>query len=284
MQKNFCKDELKAALSFIHENLEALKLSHKNAMRAELFCEEALLRLMAYAYFNTTNYFRVRVRKSFGNILIDLAVPGDEFDFAESLELPEYEEISYGDSQEAIIQNLLLRSFIGQASFRHSRNFNIVTLAALRSNYSGLYKVLSALFLAVAAGLLMRAFLPEDLCMKINDNIFALKDMIINLMPDNLIRPFLEDNMLQLIMLAVLMGSAAGIAGAQSIIKGCNELNAIFMRVTALLIKVGGCIYTAVTTIEDMFRTPTNCIGNITPTLLAAKSANLIDLEEYNRL
>lgn len=40
----------------------------------------------------------------------------------------------------------------------------------------------------------------------------------------------------------------------------------------------------AVIAIEDMFETPTNCLGNITSTLLAAKSANLLDIEKYYKL
>ena len=326
MQKNFKENELRSALSFIHENLEAFELSHKDSMRSELFCEEALIRLMAHSDFNTTiDYFRVRVRKSFGSVLIDMSVPGPEFDFAESLELPDDEAISYGDSQEAI-QNLLLRSFIGQASFRHSGNFNTVTFTAFRSSYSSLYKLVIALVLAVITGLSMRAFAPEELYMTINANFFSVvssifinglkmcavpvvffsiiscfadmgnlrgikkagaalftwfviiqvlavsaafllvfafgtgkgaglsitsgvsgfqgnfslsfRDTIINLMPGNLIRPFLEGNMLQLITLAVLMGSAAGISGAKSVIRGSNELSAIFMRITTILIKI----------------------------------------------
>ena len=322
MHKDFVEGEIDSALRFIHDELEALKLSGKDLTRSELVCEESLLRLMRYADFDGIKYFRVRVRKSFGNILIDLSVPGEDFDFAESLELPDGSEIA-DDSQEAL-QNLIFRSYVNNISFRHSRKFNTITITALTSSYSSLYKVLTALALAVVTGLSMRAFLPDDLSMTINNNIFSViteifinglkmcalpviffsiilcfsdmgsiksikragaklfswfiffqvtgvfigfglvylfgtgkgaglslasglagsqefsisfRDTVINLMPDNVIKPFLDDKVLQLVTLAILTGIASGLAGAKIFLNFCGELNAIFMKVTSILIK-----------------------------------------------
>ena len=64
-------------------------------------------------------------------------------------------------------------------------------------------------------------------------SVMSAKDTIIGLIPDNLLRPFLEGNMLQLIILAVLVGMAAGSTGAEVITKTLNELNIIFMRITS---------------------------------------------------
>lgn len=326
MQKKFNKDELHAALSFIHETLEDLRLAGKELSRAELICEESLLRLMKYSDFNTINYFIVRVRKNFGNVFVDLSVPGEEFDFAGSIELlPSPEDYEFSPESQAAIQNLIFRSQAGNITFRHSGHFNTITVKALSSSYSNLYKVLTALGLAIAAGLSMRAFLPDELCMTINNNFFSvvsslflnglkmcavpiiffsiilcfadlknlsgikragtklfswfilfqvvavsigftlvfifgtgkgaglsltsritdgqdfalsLGNMITNLMPDNMIRPFLEGKVLQLIIFAVLAGLAAGISGAKIFLSLCAEVNTIFMRITAILINL----------------------------------------------
>ena len=56
LQKNFSEGDINSALSFISESLKALKLADKDRMRAELVCEESLLRLMKYADFNRKNY------------------------------------------------------------------------------------------------------------------------------------------------------------------------------------------------------------------------------------
>ena len=326
MQRKFNANEVPSALRFIRDSLEGFKLSQKDSMRAELFCEEALLRLIKYSDFSVTNYFRVIVYKSFGNIMIDISVPGSGFDFAGSLDFPDNDEFFSGESQEAI-QNLLLRLFMDseRIKFRHSGKFNTITITALTSSYEGLYKVLAALALALTVGVSMRAFLPNELCTMINANFFSVisaifanglkmcavpivffsivlcfadmgnmrglkragtklftwfivlqvvavaigfvfvilfgtgrgtvlsltsgfngvqnfavnfRGTIANLMPANLIRPFLEGDMLGLIILAVLTGAAAGLLGAKSILSCCNELNAIFMSITDLLLKI----------------------------------------------
>lgn len=67
----------------------------------------------------------------------------------------------------------------------------------------------------------------------------SFKDMLINIVPDNFFRPFLESQMMQLIFLAVLCGIAVGMIGKYSRIlneffTACNEL---FLKITALIIK-----------------------------------------------
>ena len=128
MQKKFVvgnsgtDEALGRALEFINEHLEDLKLNNKDLIHAELMCEESLLRLLKHADFTKINAFTITVRKFFGDVLIDLTVPGQEFDFAASLELsPESEKV-------------------------------------LRSNYSGLYKTLTALVLAVICGISAKTF------------------------------------------------------------------------------------------------------------------------------
>ncbi|MBQ6773712.1 MAG: cation:dicarboxylase symporter family transporter [Synergistaceae bacterium] len=237
MQKNFHEGDIHSTLSFIHENLEALKLVHKDLSRADLVCEESLLRLMKHADFCRKKYFMIRVRKSFGNILIDLSVPGKEFNFSGFIDIPDDSEFS-PESQEAI-QNLILRSFTSNISFKHLRDFNTITITALTSNYSGLYKVLSALILAIITGLTMRAFLPEDLCMTINNDIFrvvsavflnGLKMCAVPIVFFSIILCFADVGNLSGI-------KKAGTSGAKSILRACHDLNATFIGITKILVK-----------------------------------------------
>lgn len=67
----------------------------------------------------------------------------------------------------------------------------------------------------------------------------SFKDMLINIVPNNFFRPFLESQMLQLIFLAVLCGIAVGMIGKYSRVlneffTACNEL---FLKITSLIIK-----------------------------------------------
>ena len=67
----------------------------------------------------------------------------------------------------------------------------------------------------------------------------SFKDMIVNIVPDNFFKPFLESEMMQLIFLAVLCGIAVGMIGKYSrilndLFTACNEL---FLKITSLIIK-----------------------------------------------
>lgn len=67
----------------------------------------------------------------------------------------------------------------------------------------------------------------------------SIKDTIVNIVPGNFLKPFLEANMLQLIFLAVLCGAAVGMIGKYSqmlsdLFTACNEL---FLKITTLLVK-----------------------------------------------
>ena len=311
------------AMEFIHDRLAALKLNDKDTNRAELMCEESLLRLFRYSDFAGNGAFRVNVRKFFGDVLIDLTVPGEEFDFAASIELASDAKEELSPDAEAAIQNLMLRSFADNIRYSHIRHFNRITVKAYRSNYSSLYKILTAVFMAVVCGLSAKSLLPENAYMLLNDNILAavrniflnglkmcavpvvffsiaanasdmgnfsgirrsgvrllkwfaavqviavvigfavvwllgagkgtelnivshssvstervsLISTIINIMPENIIRPFLEGNMLQLILFALLAGAAAASTGSKFMIQAFNEINQIFMKITGYLTK-----------------------------------------------
>ena len=67
----------------------------------------------------------------------------------------------------------------------------------------------------------------------------SFKDTIVNIVPSNFIKPFLEANMLQLIFLAVICGIAVGMIGKYSkmlsdLFTGCNEL---FLKITVIFVQ-----------------------------------------------
>ena len=64
---------------------------------------------------------------------------------------------------------------------------------------------------------------------------FSFKDTLINLMPSNVFRPFLEGDMFQLIVLAAFIGTATGALGAATVRAFLEECKGVFMRVTAIL-------------------------------------------------
>ena len=66
----------------------------------------------------------------------------------------------------------------------------------------------------------------------------SVKDMIVNIIPTNLVDPFQKSNMMQLIFLAVLLGVGAGLIGKYSkVLKDLFQaLNDLFLKVTGFII------------------------------------------------
>ena len=292
-------------ITFIRERLKALKLKHGDINRARLMCEESLAKLIEYGDFSRSQAkIDVNIRKSFGDLIIDIKVPGQEFDFAESMQI---------DADEEFLK------------YKHVKKFNIVSVTALRSDYSSILKMLATLIFAVITGLLIKSFVPENIYMNLNNDILDpiriifinglkmcappvvffsiascltefskfsglkrigtrliiyfvliqflasfvgvglvkifgtginahlqlstvpsgevqgllnyIKELALKLIPENIISPFYEGNMLQLIILAVLTGTAAGALNAKIFCGLLNELSNLFMKITDILIK-----------------------------------------------
>ena len=67
----------------------------------------------------------------------------------------------------------------------------------------------------------------------------SVKDMIVNIVPGNFLKPFLEADMLQLIFLAVLCGVAVGMIGKYSRMLSdlFTAFNELFLKITVLIIQ-----------------------------------------------
>ncbi len=326
MQKKFYdKDSaLPQALEFIRESLASMKLNGKDINRAALMCEETLLTLLKRADFSHVPYFSAEVYKLFGDVIIDLRVPGEEFDFYGNAEVPYRSDDEELQEMQAAVQGMILRSFSRYLRFKHHRRFNAVRVKAVLSNYSGLYKILAVLSFAVLSGVVLRGFFPESVYMAVNDNIFApirtvfinglkmcavpvvmfsiitclsrigsasglresggrlmrymllfqiastaigfglvyllgtgsgvrltssavetiqgetmsLTEMLINLVPANMVRPMLEDDMLQIMVISVILGISIGLAGVKILPDVFGELTAVFMRATRIFMLI----------------------------------------------
>ncbi|MBQ7219615.1 MAG: dicarboxylate/amino acid:cation symporter [Synergistaceae bacterium] len=64
----------------------------------------------------------------------------------------------------------------------------------------------------------------------------SLIDRVINIMPGNIVRPFSEADMLQLILLAFMIGAAISATGSKNVKNMFAELDRVFMKVTGYLI------------------------------------------------
>ena len=324
------KEAFSCVLEFIHERLTELKIDTIEANYAELMSEESLTRLIEYGDFSRNDAIRVNIRKLFGDVKIELTVPGREFNFSESFEsiVPfqsaDYNEEDSPHTTEAV-RNIILHSFTDRISYRHTGNFNTIRVYALHSPYYGLYQTLAAVVLAVITGLTLNIAAP-DITQTINDNILSavhdifmsglnmcsvpivffsiascianfgsmsgmrktgtllmiafmisgllsafvgfgvlmpfrpgaelsryllsssnvaetasgvsgvsFRDVLTGLMPSNIIQPLLNGNMLQIIIIAVLVGISAGRVSAKNFRTFIEESNNVFMDVMGMI-------------------------------------------------
>ena len=65
----------------------------------------------------------------------------------------------------------------------------------------------------------------------------SLRDVFINAVPGNLLKPFLEDNILQLMILGILTGIAANAAGAKTFTLLADDLGKIFAKIVSYILR-----------------------------------------------
>lgn len=160
----------KKILEFISQSLPSFKLDSKEVIRNELISEEVLTKLIEHADFTKKNFISVNVKKFLGDVRIELKVPGPEFDFNSASEFSADDD---NFDNEGAIRDIILRSFSDKITYRNKKNFNAVNITAARSQYSSLYKILASLILAVVTGIFLKNFVPENLAVMINNNIFT---------------------------------------------------------------------------------------------------------------
>lgn len=323
MQKKFemkGQETIQEILDFNRQTLKDFKLDSKERLRAELTCEEVLMRLIEHGDFSKKKIISLNIIKFLGNVSIDMRVPGNDFEF---LPKPDFDDIENDDETAEAIQSIILRSLGDKISFRHSGDYNTVRIQAFRSQYFNLYLILTAMILAIITGTAMKYFLPEHVCGFINENIFqsfstlfmnglklcavpvvffsivtcftqtdslagikrivfklfavfsvlmvvasflgylvvklfktgvgihltaalspdavqgnllSIRNVLVDVVPNNIIRPFAEGNMIQLIALAILIGVACGACRIKIVSSIFDEVNRLFMKIIGFFI------------------------------------------------
>ena len=175
------QESISEALSFIREHLKKYHLKTKEEIHANLMAEEALTHLIEHGKLKDGDSFYVSVRKFLGRVTIKLTVPGEKFDFLESINPGlTFDEEGMPEANYAI-QNILLHSFEDRLRYSHSRGFNTVTVIAVRSNKAAFWRTVTALIAAVIIGTLMKSFASESLCSAVNDIVLVrVKNMYLN--------------------------------------------------------------------------------------------------------
>lgn len=315
------------ALKVIKEKLNYYKIDSRDIEKNLLASEEIMHVLLDHS--EKAEHIYLSVRRVFDEVSIEISVPGKEIHPEKEIDPGKSICIDdIGPNTERIIRSMILKSFKSNLKYRYRDGMNTVRISAIRFKRAMLYITLGVMLLAIVLGFLGKSFVPQSICLSVNDNILipvklmymdalklivapvvffsiiscigqlsdlseigkiggktitlygfttiiatllgtgmfylfqpgvfgslvfestetvietqtintSFKDIIVNIVPDNFIKPFLESNMLQLIFLAVLCGIAVGMIGKYSrilndLFTACNEL---FLKITSLIIK-----------------------------------------------
>ena len=93
MQKRFDmkgQETIQEILDFNRQTLKDFKLDSKERLRAELTCEEVLMRLIEHGDFSKKKNISLNIIKFLGNVSIDMRVPGNDFEF---LPKPDFDDV-----------------------------------------------------------------------------------------------------------------------------------------------------------------------------------------------
>ena len=154
------KDEaISQGLAFLSQSLRQHRVGAKEANRAMLMAEEAMVKLHQHAAPDSQTQLAVINRM--GSLSIRVTVPGERFEFDETMDFGLDLELDEEDGQtEAAIRNLLLHAFRDKIRYKHRGRLNTVAITVKESEKRLLYWTVSALLLSIVAGLVLKAVLP----------------------------------------------------------------------------------------------------------------------------
>ena len=250
------------AVSAIMQDVEAalrrMKLPQKRLTRTLLLTEECVAALVENLTQKKERPIEVCVRKHLGDISIRITAEGEEYD--PTLEVHTGTESDDQDRDvQAALRSRILQAYGNELSHTYKNKRNILFITAKKSGQKSLYLTLGAFSLAfylftsmcaIAIGIGMFFLLqPGAPVMELpmaaaqetaQMESVSILNIIVNIVPDNIVTAFQNADMLQVIFIAVLCGIAVGAIGEQGkvlrdIFNACNEL---FLRITRMIISL----------------------------------------------
>lgn len=173
--------ELPTAIDYIRNTLQAKKIRSKDIVKAALSAEELLCVMIEHAP-GPEEKIAVKITSFLGITNIQLSCRGSSFELSEIGNAAHFELDTEDDANsEGVIRELLSRILNSDISTANKRGVNTATLRVAKSKFRQLYLTIGALFLGLAVGLLMKAFIPEAANAAISENLFTpISTMFLN--------------------------------------------------------------------------------------------------------
>ncbi|WP_026666297.1 dicarboxylate/amino acid:cation symporter [Butyrivibrio sp. FC2001] len=154
------QDYMSLCKAYLTEELSKRKVNQKALLKAELLCEEAILKVAQYAREDTT--LSIRIRRSIGGTYVEIQAKGEEIP-----ELFGDGNISYAaktlESSEEDIDTGLLILVANEKHVKYSNNngTNLFKITVGKSEQSTTRLTLYALAVSIVIGVIFKLFVPE---------------------------------------------------------------------------------------------------------------------------
>lgn len=173
MTINAVQQEISLAVDYIRETLNKKKVRTREIVRSALSAEEVLIAMIAHAD-SPQEKISVTVSSGLGNIEIRIRGKGTPFDTAKIRETASFHpDEDQDDSASEALRSLYERVMRNIMSVYHRQGVNNVTISVFRSKYRQLILTLVALVVGMAAGILLKATLPDEIASTVSTNLFA---------------------------------------------------------------------------------------------------------------
>ena len=161
------------AVDYVREALTKRRINSKAITRAMLSVEELLAVTIAHLQKPGGNV-TVRVVSLLGTTEVWVVSRGSAIDSAEIRNAGAFRLDEDADEMEnAVLASLFERVMGDNLSVRNRNGTNQVVLTVHRSKYRQLILTLTALALGLLAGIVLKSFLPADICAAVSTNVFA---------------------------------------------------------------------------------------------------------------
>ena len=275
-----------------------MKLPQKRLTRTLLLTEECVAALVENLTQKKERPIEVCVRKHLGDISIRITAEGEEYD--PTLEVHTGTESDDQDRDvQAALRSRILQAYGNELSHTYKNKRNILFITAKKSGQKSLYLTLGAFALAfylftsmcaIAIGIGMFFLLqPGAPVMELpmaaaqetaQMESVSILNIIVNIVPDNIVTAFQNADMLQVIFIAVLCGIAVGAIGAPGV------TGAAFICLSTLVVQLGipveaVTILMGIDQLMSMLRTTANSTGDAVGALVVAKSEKMLDVDMY---
>ncbi len=150
-------------------------------MKALLAAEESLVQLLEYAPSGAE--ITIQIRRIVDQVVVKILVPGEAIDFFANGSLTDVLSASkLSEAEEASVRHMVLKAYNDRVKYRNRYHNNEVTITAKQTEFSQLFKVLTAVLLAALTGILLKALLPEATVAWLNTYVFStVKELFLRL-------------------------------------------------------------------------------------------------------